>query len=335
MSSPDLDDPPDHSRPRVPDAKLTVPVAKSSNPAISPSSARKSSKLSMAVAKEALEVQKQTARGWLKRTSVGRTVARVIKAIIDIELADRAMTLAAQEFISVLPVIIAVGTISNLDPVADSMSEQLGIDPYSMGLTTTTVDAVTADAPTFATFGVFGLLMVILSGTSFARALGRLYGRVWEIPTLSVRRGWRWVAVLFAVAISVGLISGTQHLTGVRWFDVPLAFGLELGIWFALWTAVPYLLTEGRLAGRLLWATAALTAVGLALVRIGGRIYLPLAADSAQRKFGALGLVFTTISWMFVLSGVIVAAAAIVKALALDEGPLGRLLRGPALTPEP
>lgn len=327
MPSPDLDDPTDRDAPRVPDIELTVPVTKHPKPA------RKSSKLSVAVAKEALEVQKQTARGWLKRTSAGRTVARTIKSVVDIELADRSMTLAAQEFISVLPVIIAVGTIGNLDPVAGTMSDQFGINPYAMGLTTATVDTVTADTPTFATFGVFGLLMVILSGTSFARALGRLYGRVWDIPTLSVRRGWRWVAVLFAVAISVGLISGTRDLTGVHWFDIPLAFGLELAIWFALWTAVPYLLTEGRLAGRLLWATAALTAAGLALVRIAGKIYLPLAAESAQQKFGSLGLVFTTISWMFVLSGVIVAAAAIVKALALDEGPLGRLLRGPALTP--
>ncbi|MFC4605977.1 hypothetical protein [Rhodococcus kronopolitis] len=293
-----------------------------------PKPPRKSSKLSVAVAKEALEVQKQTARGWLKRTSVGRTVARTIQAIVDIELADRAMTLAAQEFISVLPVIIAVGTIGNLDPVAGTMTDQFGVNPYAMGLTTATADAVSADSPTFATFGVFGLLMVILSGTSFARALGRLYGRVWDIPTLSIRRGWRWVAVLFAVAISVGLISGTRHLTGVNWFDVPLAFALELAIWFALWTAVPYLLTEGRLAGRLLWATAALTAVGLAVVRIAGRVYLPLAADSAQSKFGSLGLVFTTISWMFVLSGVIVGSAAIVKALALDEGIVGRVLRG-------
>lgn len=288
-----------------------------------------SSKLSVSLAKEALAVQKESARGWLKRTSAGRTVARVIKGIVDVEFADRSMTLAAQEFTSVLPVIIAVGTIGNLDAVGDTIYEQLGIDPSSLSLTEITADTVSATTPTFATFGVIGLLMVIVSGTSFARALGRLYGRVWGIPPLSIRGWWRWVAVLLAVAISVALLSGARKLSDVDWVGLPLSFGCELIIWFALWSVIPYLLTDGRLAGRVLWATAGLTALGLSVVRIAGRIYLPRAANSAQQKFGELGLVFTAIGWMFVMSGVIVAAAAIVKALALDEGRIGHLLRGP------
>ncbi|MFG1785254.1 hypothetical protein ACGFIU_22690 [Rhodococcus oryzae] len=295
----------------------------------------KSSKLSVSLAKEALEVRKQTARGWLKRTSAGRTVARIIKGIVDIELADRAMTLAAQEFTSVLPVIIAVGTIGDLHAVGGTISEQLGFDPTGLDLYAIAPGALEESTPTFATFGVIGMVMVILSGTSFARALGRLYGKIWNIPTLSIRGSWRWVAVLFAVASSVALLSVARQLAGMDWVGPPLAFGTELAIWFGLWAVVPYLLTEGRLAGRVLWATAALTALGLALLRIGGRIYLPMAGESAQEKFGSLGLVFTTITWMFVLSGVVVAAATIVKAVALDEGWIGRLLRGPAPVLEP
>ncbi|MFC9787091.1 hypothetical protein [Rhodococcus sp. NPDC127528] len=294
----------------------------------------KQSKLSVALAKEALEVQKQTARGWLKRTAPGRTVARVIKSIIDIELADRSMTLAAQEFTSVLPVIIAVGTIGNVRPATDTLIDQFGIDPASFDLTST-LGSVQADRPTFATFGIIGLLMIILSGTSFARALGRVYGKVWNIPTLSIRGGWRWIAVLVAVASSFRLIEQAHKLTQMDWLGRPLAFGTETAIWFGLWALVPYLLTEGRLRGRVLWATAGLTAIGLALLRIAGQIYLPLATASAQQKFGALGLVFTTITWMFFMSGVVVGSAAIVKALALDEGVLGRLLRGPVAEPEP
>lgn len=291
------------------------------------------SKLSVALAKEALEVRKQTAQGWMRGTSAGRTVARVIKDILGIELADRAMTLAAQGFISVLPVIIAVGTFAHAKPVATTIRDQFGFDPQNAGLTSMALDA--ANAPTVATFGLFGLIMVVLSGTSFARALGRLYGRVWDLPTLSVKGWWRWVAVLFTVALGFGFLSGTTHLTGRDWVDLPVSFVLELLCWTAVWAAVPHLLTEGRLTGRVLWATAALTSVGLSLARIGGRVYLPIASESAHAKFGALGLVFTAISWMFVLSCVIVAAATAVKALALDEGLLGRLLRGPApVTPE-
>jgi membrane protein len=41
-------------------------------------------------------------------------------------------------------------------------------------------------------------------------------------------------------------------------------------------------------------------------------------------------LVFTSMSWLFVLSRVIVGAATITKALALGGGYLGRYLRGPS-----
>jgi membrane protein len=296
----------------------------------------KSSKLSVSLAKEALAVRKQTARGWLRRTSAGRTMARIIKGIIDIELADRSMTLAAQEFTSVLPVIIAVGTIGNLNSAGSTIFEQVGIDPSEFDLSPVTATALESNTPTFATFGVIGILMVILSGTSFARALGRLYGKVWNIPTLSIRGGWRWVAVLFAVASAVSLLGAARNVNGLQWWvGLPLEFGIELVVWFALWAAVPYLLTEGRLAGRVLWATAAATSFGLAVLAIAGKIYLPFAGASAQDKFGALGLVFTSITWMFVMSGVVVAAATTVKALALDEGWVGRALRGPSPLLEP
>lgn len=289
-------------------------------------------KLSVALAKESLNIQKQSARGWLQRTPAGRTATRVVRSIVEIEFADRAMTLAAQGFISVLPVIIAVGTFAHLTPAQSTFADEFGLNPSAMGLSATSLDA--ASTPTVATFGLLGVIMVLLSGTSFARALGRLYGRVWGIPTLSIRGWWRWVAVLIAVAIAFGLVNATNHMTGQDWIDLPLGFVLQLVFWFAAWSAVPYLLTEGRLSGRVLWATAALTAVGLSIARIGGRVYLPLAAESAHSKFGTLGLVFTSISWMFVLACVVVAAAATIKALALDEGSLGRLLRG-RLEPPP
>ncbi|MFF0818000.1 hypothetical protein ACFYVR_22975 [Rhodococcus sp. NPDC003318] len=296
----------------------------------------KPTKLSVALAKEALEVRRQSAHGWLRRTTAGRTVARVLGGLADIELADRAMTLAAQEFTSVLPVIIVVGTIGNLHGASETLSNQLGIDPGALtSITHTTANAVESSPPTFATFGVIGVLMIIVSGTSFARALGRVYGKVWGVPTLTFSGWWRWVAVLVAVAAAIGLLGRVRRVSTVEWIGPPLAVVGEALVWFGLWMAVPYLLTQGRLAGRVLWATAGLTSAGLTILGIGGVLYLPRAAASAQDKFGELGLVFTAITWMFLQSAVVVAATTIVKALALDEGFVGRVLRGPGLEPVP
>lgn len=294
----------------------------------------KPTKLSVALAREALEVRRQSAHGWLRRTTAGRTVARALRGLAEIELADRAMTLAAQEFTSVLPVIVAVGTVGNLGIASEAFSSQLGIDPGTLtSITRTTADAVETSAPTFATFGIIGILMVLISGTSFARALGRVYGKVWGVPTLTVRGWWRWIAVLVAVAAAIGLLGRVRRVETVDWIGPPLAIAGQALVWFGLWMAIPFLLTQGRLAGRVLWASAALTAAGLTVLGIGGIVYLPLAVSSAQSKFGDLGVAFTAITWMFLQSAVVIAATVIVKALALDEGLIGRLLRGPVPVP--
>lgn len=269
------------------------------------------------------------------RTAPGRTVARTLRGLVDIELADRSMTLAAQEFTSILPVIILVGAIRDLGTVSEALSEQIGLNPQMMTtITHATADLVDSNKPTFATFGVLGVLMILLSGTSFARALGRVYGKVWEVPTLSIRGWWRWIAVLIAVASAVGLLGRVRQLQSVEWIGPPVVVLGEAAVWVLLWAAVPYLLTQGGITGRILWANAALTSVGLTVVGMAGLVYLPVATGSAAAKFGELGIVFTAITWMFIQSGVVIAATVTVKALALDEGPVGRVLRGPAPGPD-
>lgn len=288
----------------------------------------RSSKLSLALSREALAVRKQATQGRLRGTPSGRTILRMLESLVDIELADRAMTLAAKAFTSVLPVIIAASSIRRRNPLAFVIHDQLGIDPET--LTGMGGGRFAVTEPSYAAFGIVGVLMLLISGTSYARALGRLYSRVWSVPVLGVTHGaWRWLAVLLATAASAALLGWARGLSGIAIVGSPLALVAECCIWFALWTVTPYLLTAGRLSGRLLWATGGITAVGLTALRVAGRVTLPRTAASAERKFGALGLVFTSIGWLFLVLGVVVVAATITKALALDEGRLGRLLRGP------
>ncbi|MFE7418785.1 hypothetical protein [Rhodococcus sp. NPDC057529] len=284
----------------------------------------RSTKLSVALAREALAARTETANGWLQGTPPGRTVRRVIDGLIEIELVDRSMTLAARIFTSVLPVMIAASTLSSWNVTASTIKTQFGFDPTE--LTSGDVDTTN---PSFAAFGVVGLLMIAISGTSFARALARIYGKIWNVPSINLRDAWRWLVVLFAVALSGTAIGLASELTNVRFIGPPLAVAGEFAVWMAVWTLSPYLLTIGTLKGRVLWATGMLTAAALTVLHVGGRLVLPRITAAAQHQFGPLGLVFTAISWLFVLSVVIVGSAVIVKAIALDEGYVGRYLRGP------
>ncbi|PTR24012.1 membrane protein [Rhodococcus sp. OK519] len=286
----------------------------------------RSSRFSVALAKEALAARSESAQGWLRGTPPGRTVQRILSGVVDIEWADRSMTLAAQSFTSVLPVVIMASTIGSHDTFTKGFFDQFGIDMDSVEVGP---DSFGVDEPSFAAFGIVGLLMVLLGGTSFARALGRMYGRVWHVPTLRFASWWRWLAVLLSVASSAALIGATRVLRGVPYLGGPLSLAAQFVVWTGLWTLVPYLLTERRLSARVLWTTGAITAAGLTILRIGGNVVLPRTLATAESKFGELGLVFTAIGWMFVACGIVVGASVVTKALALDEGPIGRYLRGP------
>ncbi|WFS10998.1 hypothetical protein [Rhodococcus aetherivorans] len=284
-------------------------------------------KLSVALGREALAARTESANGWLQGTPPGRTVRRVIDGLIDIELADRSMSLAAKIFTSVLPLIIAASIFSDWDLATHAIEEQLGIDSTDLSAWTSEYDATD---PTFAAFGVLGLLLVAISGTSFTRTLARIYAKIWNVPPISARDAWRWLVVLLLVAASAALIGVIRQVSGPHFVGRSLAILGELAVWAVVWTVCPYLLTRGALSGRVLWATGMLTASGLTVVRAAGRIALPKLTATAETKFGPLGVVFTSISWLFALSMVIVGAATITKALALDESYLGRYLRGPS-----
>ncbi len=222
------------------------------------------------------------------------------------------MTLAAKIFTCVLPVIIAGSVFSQLDLATRAIDDQLGLDRATFR---SAFGVVAAGDPTFAAFGVVGLLMVVISGASFAKTLARIYGKLWDVPAIGLRDAWRWPVVLLVVAFSAVTIGAVRELAGLRYVGLPLTVGGELLVWMIVWPLCAYLLTLGKLRGPALWTTGALTAVGLTTVRAAGRLVLPKITASAQAKFGLLGPVFTAISWLFVLSLVVVGAATITKVL--------------------
>ncbi|MFE3059118.1 hypothetical protein [Nocardia sp. NPDC059239] len=245
------------------------------------------------------------------------------ETLVEIELVDRALALAAQIFTSVLPVIIAASAFSGWQPTTDTIRDQFGFDPAVLHAG----DAATSSDRSLTAFGVVGLLMIILSGTSFARALGRVYGAVWRVPSMGPRDAWRWLTALLAVALSTALVEQTRDLTRIRVAGQPLALLGEVAVWTLVWAFAPFLLTKGALTGRVLWTTGVLTAIGLTAVHVVARIVLPRITAQAQQHFGPWGLAFTSVSWLFVMSVVIVGAAAIVKAVASDDTAVGHYLR--------
>ena len=252
---------------------------------------------------------------------------RILGRLIEVRFLDRTVILAAQAFSAILPLIIVVTTISP-HPGGDSPAAFLA---RRLGLTTEDVSslqgAVAPPPPTRASIGVLGVVLALLTATSFARALQRSYELAWRLPRAGLRAAWRPLALVIGLAVYVELL----FLFGRLVRGVPAATLLEdlvtfAGAW-ALWTGAGWILLGGRVSPRLLAAGGLLTAVGFAVLRRLSAIYLPTVVISNQQQYGLLGVAFTLFSWLSAAAFVIVVATVVGAVLAEDPGRLGQLIR--------
>jgi membrane protein len=252
---------------------------------------------------------------------------QLLGRLVEVRFLDRSVILAAQAFSAILPLFIVVATISP-KPGGDSpgafMARRLGLTAEDVS----SLQSVVAPPPSARTsIGVLGVVLAVLTATSFARALQRSYELAWRLPRAGLRAAWRPLALVIGLAVYVELL----FLFGRLVRGVPAGTLLEdlvtfAGAW-ALWTGSGWVLLGGRVRPRLLAAGGLLTAVGLAVLRRLSAIYLPALVASNQQQYGLLGVAFTLYSWLSATAFIIVVATVIGAVLAEDPGRLGQLLR--------
>lgn len=225
-----------------------------------------------------------------------------------VSVTDRAMTLAGQAFTSILPVMILLTTARLDGPIERSMN-RIG----TQWLTLTPGAPLTADGAS-ASFGILGALMTIISATSFARALDRMYADVWDTRKLGVAGWWRWPLVIAAFVIGI-----TVEVFVIRGWPYALAAVAETVssflLWSALWAAVTRLLTARRLTARQVLVTGAVAGAALSLFFLATTVGFGQILDAAEAHYRTLGVVFSVIGWLFVYAWLVVASTVIAHAV--------------------
>ena len=255
-----------------------------------------------------------------------RVIIRTTAGLQNAEPFDRGMTLAAQAFTSIFPLIIAIAALfpDSSGDTSDRVSSALGIPASSRAVLE---QALPAHPDTRGAFGIIGLLIVVVSATSFSRALARMYGKVWRVTPPGWTGGWRWVAALLGVALTTVTLRALQLAsTGV--FATVSELLLTFALNSLLWTWAPWLLLARQVAWRRLLPGGVIMGVCSMGTSIASGIYLPRALVSASRQFGALGIAFTYIGWLFVVAFVLVCSTVLGAVLARDESRLARLIVG-------
>ena len=253
-------------------------------------------------------------------TWLGGTLLRIVAESVRVEIFDRSMTIAAQIFTSMLPLLIVTANV--LDGGDDqAVADLLGATGASRDLIDETVGG-SADT----TIGVVGALLVLASATSLSRALTRAFAAIWQIarPHVSLRSAWRWLAAvvvfMLAVLVSQQLVPRAGVLPPREVWPVALSFACDVGV--ALF--VPWMLLAGVVGVRgLLPGAPAFAAVMLA-IRPSAARWLPWALEASSERDGPIGIAFTYLAWLylvaFVLLGTAIVGRAVVSPPAHDVG---------------
>jgi uncharacterized BrkB/YihY/UPF0761 family membrane protein len=256
------------------------------------------------------------------RSSAGRFALRVGRDLRDVELFDRAMTLAAQVFTSILPILIVAGSLrGRLNPEADSaLAENLGLDARTAQLVQ---QSLPSEVDVVSATGVFGALLLIIAATSFARALERCFRKIWRTSKVGIRFAWRWVVAIVAIVIGITLVVATRNVVEGTGAMPVLEFVAEAAIWCVLWWIASWVVINRSVSLRALLPGSVLAGIGFAGAALVGRVFLPPTLAASANQFGVLGLAFSYIGWLFVLMFVLLVAVTIGRIIHLAV--IGRL----------
>ena len=254
---------------------------------------------------------------------LGRTLRRSRRRFAGLELFDKSMTLAAEVFTAVFPILIMTAIWLGSQH-SDEIAQSLGMPTETQRVLR---DALNGSS---ATFGLVGVLVVFASATSLSRALTRAFATIWEIarPRTGLRGAWRWVGVVIIIAVVMVLIRWLFRLTddwqpgGVWGFVTSLVLTTIGG------ALVPWILLSGRVPARCLAPGAFIFGLVVSTARPVSHDLLGQSLDDSAEQYGTIGVAFTYIAFLYALSLCFLVSAFLGQLIATDEGRLGRWIRG-------
>ncbi|WP_053207865.1 YhjD/YihY/BrkB family envelope integrity protein [Jiangella muralis] len=264
------------------------------------------------------------ATAWLVGSPLGRPLLRFAGRFGRLEMLDRSMTVAAEIFISVFPVLIMTAVLLG-SRYSDGIADTIGLPEETRGVLQEALNSTDASA-----FGVLGAFLVLVSATSLSRALTRAFAAIWELPRprTGLRYLWRALGSVLLLVAGALVVRWLSRVTGDWTPEIVAGYVVPFVLTAAVAASVPWLLLSGRVPVRLLVPGAFL----FGLVMVASRpISRPLLADALQDsadRYGSIGVAFTYIAFLYALALCFLGTALAGQVIATDEGELGQRVRG-------
>lgn len=255
----------------------------------------------------------------------GWMVARarhLVARVGQLELLDRAYTLAAQSFVALFPLILAIAA-AVASPGSNVVAEEL---IKRFGLAGAAAKAV-QDLIVVRTQGVYwlGLALTVYAVVTLSKRASRAYNAVWGTPQLPVRAQWRalvWIVVQLLLVVMVTELRGVVRAAGP--VLALLTASLILMVWFAAEAFTQGLVTRGLVARRRILVSASFATVGRLGILVWSAIFLTPSIIRQAESYGPIGVVFALFTGLLVYWAVLLGAtllAAVITDPDVGRGP--------------
>ncbi|MET9596325.1 MULTISPECIES: YhjD/YihY/BrkB family envelope integrity protein [unclassified Streptomyces] len=255
-------------------------------------------------------------------------ITNVTERMLVVNIFDSATRLAAQCFLTAVPLLFVVASFapaSVRDQMVSSVRTMFGLTGQADDQLKDVFDGSGEDDVRNAV-GAAGAVIVLLSATAVSRAMQRLCRRAWQIPRTGTRIAiWRWFVWIAAWMLLLIVQGPVRDGFGLGlWLGIPLTLLFQTGAWW--WSQ--HLLLGGLIRWPPLLPGALLTAAAVTALSLGARVYMPIALNRALTTYGSTGSVFVILSWLIVLC--VAVAIGITTGAALAQEPyLSRRLGSP------
>ncbi len=243
---------------------------------------------------------------------------RCLRSFFDIQGIDRATVLASQAFTALIPLIILTSALlptENHSSMADAIVRKFAL----------TGDSATAVQTVFApsgevSIGLLSVLLLLMSGVSLSRRIQRMYLEAWQLPRAPGVRGSLYAAVaLGALIVEIGLLSFIRSLLRELPFDWAAGMAGSLLSSVVVWTSIPWLLLNRRVAWQRLLPAGLLAGVLSTFWGYATTVYMPRLMTSYSERYGLFGVTVALVGWLLCIAFIIVGTT--VVAAEFDRAP--------------
>ena len=243
---------------------------------------------------------------------------RCVRDLARIEVIDRSMAIAAQGLLALIPLLVVLAAVLPTDLMSTGLDKFISMTGVSD--TGTDLDTVVDAKQVKAQTGLIGLALTIFSATSFARAIQRMYERVWAQRHIGgmagIRRSFLWLLGWLIGLQMVALLLQSFRSVGI---PRPMLLALQVVLVTALWWWTMHVLLLGRRHLLVLLPGAVLTGVALVVYSWASGAVMPRVASGEAAQFGTLGLVLAVATWLVGFAGILVVSAVLGRVIGEDR----------------